>query len=210
MESKPIWKAELLSGTFSTKQRDTLREHLLEAHPLLMCSNGGAKQGNTGSFGWVIATSGKALWESIGTATGWYANSLRSEGIGQLALLVFLETYTTYYQLQNIPPPQSSPSEPWIRIATDNQGLITRIKEALASPTKFAGAGLASEYDVVNEIVEITRRLPIPLVWEHVKGHQDARKKWYELNSMEKLNVQADKHATTGLNADLASQANPR
>jgi hypothetical protein len=26
---------------------------------------------------------------------------------------------------------------------------------------------------------------------------------------MEKLNVQADKHATTGLNADLASQANP-
>jgi hypothetical protein len=105
----------------------------------------------------VIATSGQALWESIGTATGWYANSFRSEGIGQLVLLVFLETYTTYYQLHIIPAPQSSPSEPWIHIATDNQGLITRIKEALTSATKFAGAGLASEYDVVNEIVEITR-----------------------------------------------------
>jgi hypothetical protein len=127
MESLPIWKAELLSGTFSTDQLDTLREHLLQAHPLLMCSDGGAK-GNTGSFGWVIATSRQALWEIIGTATGWYANSFRSEGIGQLALLVSLETHMTYYQLHNIPPPWSFPSEPWIRIATDNQGLITRIK----------------------------------------------------------------------------------
>jgi hypothetical protein len=173
-----------------------------------MCSDGGAKA-NTGSFGWVIATSGQALWESIGTATGWYANSFRSEGIGQLALLVFLETYMTYYQLHIIPPPRSFPSEPWIHIATDNQGLITRIKQGLASATKFAGAGLASEYDVVNEIIEITRRLPIPLIWEHVKGHQDDRKKWYELTSMEKLNVHTDKNATIGLNDELASQANP-
>jgi hypothetical protein len=65
------------------------------------------------------------------------------------------------------------------------------------------------EYNVVNEIIEITCRLPIPLIWEHVKGHQDDRKKWYELTSMEKLNIHTDKNATIGLNAELASQANP-
>jgi hypothetical protein len=55
------------------------------------------------------------------------------------------------------------------------------------------------EYDVVNEIVEITQRLPFPLTWEHVKGHQDDKKQWYELTWMETLNVRADLHATSGL-----------
>jgi hypothetical protein len=168
MDRLPIWKAELLAGTFISHQIDTFREYLLQAHPLLMCSDGGAK-GNTGSFGWVIAIPEKAIWESIGTATGWYANSFRSEGIGQLALLVFLETYVEFYKLQDIPCPPPTPKSPWIQIATDNQGLITRIREGLESKTKFAGAGLSSEYDVVNEIIKITRRLPFPLVWEHVR-----------------------------------------
>jgi hypothetical protein len=69
MDHLPIWKAGLLAGTFTSHQIDTFREYLLHAHPLLMCSDGGAK-GNTGSFGWVIATPKKAIWESIGTATG--------------------------------------------------------------------------------------------------------------------------------------------
>jgi hypothetical protein len=156
MDRLPIWKVELLAGTFTSHQIDTFRDYLLQGHLLLMCSDGGAK-GNTGSFGWVIATPEKAIWESIGAATGWYANSFRSEGIGQLALLVFLEIYVEFYNLQDIPCPPPTPKSPWIRIATDNQGLmITRIREGLESKTKFAGAGLSSEYDVVNEIIEIT------------------------------------------------------
>jgi hypothetical protein len=94
-------------------------------------------------------------------------------------------------------------NQPWIRIATDNQGLITRIKDGLAARTRFAGAGLSPEYDVVNEIIAITQRLPFPLKWEHVKGHQDDKKQWYELTWMETLNVRADLHATSGL--DIAS-----
>jgi hypothetical protein len=73
-----------------------------------MCSDGGAK-GNTGSYGWVIATADKPLWECVGTATGWFANSFRSEGIGQLAYLVFLETFVEYYELKDIPPPKHNP-----------------------------------------------------------------------------------------------------
>jgi hypothetical protein len=128
----------------------------------------------------------------------------------QLTLLVFLEAFAEYYELLDIPPEcKGDRTEPWFRIATDNQGLIDRIQQALETKTKFAGAGLSPEYDVVNEIVEITRRLPFPLTWEHVKGHQDDRKKWYELTWMETLNVRADKNATIGLNAALEVTTNP-
>jgi hypothetical protein len=78
-----------------------------------------------------------------------------------------------------------------------------RIKAGLATTTVFADAGLSPEYDIVNEIIEITRRLPLPLVWEHVKGHQDAVRKWYELTRIETRNVRADTHATTALEANL-------
>jgi hypothetical protein len=170
-------------------------------------AHGGAKN-NSGSFGWVIATSKKFLWECSGIASGWFANSFRSEGVGQLALLVFLETYTTYHQLQDLPRPRPhyhATADPWNRIATDNQGLIARIKSGLAAKTVFAGATLSAEYGVVHEILEITKRLPFPLIWEHVKGHQDKYRKWYKLTWMETLNVGADYHATEG----LATEGNP-
>jgi hypothetical protein len=198
----PPWQTDLLQGIFQANELDRLCQHLLAGTSLLMCSDGGAKQ-HTGSFGWVVATANKLLWECSGRATGWFANSFRSEGIGQLALLVFLEAFATYFQLLDVPLHHCSSSDPWIRIATDNQGLIQRITPELAAPTVFAGAGLTAEYDVVHEIVEITRRLPFPLVWEHVKGHQDDVRQWYELTPMETLNVRADAHATAALEAHL-------
>jgi hypothetical protein len=87
-----------------------------------------------------------------------------------------------------------------IRIATDNMGLIARIQLGLEAKTVFAGAALCSDYDVVNELVISTKRLPIRLTWEHVKGHQDNRKKWYKLTWMETLNVRANVLATEALN----------
>jgi hypothetical protein len=82
------------------------------------------------------------FWQCIGTANGWYANSFRSESVGQLALLVFLETFVDYYQLHDIVTPSLPDSAPWIRIATDSQGLIDQIQSSLATKTTFAGAGL--------------------------------------------------------------------
>jgi hypothetical protein len=67
----------------------------------------------------------------------------------------------------------------------------------------FAGAALCSGYDIVNAITELERRLPVRLKWEHVKGHQDKKKKWYKLTWMEQLdNVRADILATEGLTID--------
>jgi hypothetical protein len=199
IQALPRWKWELLCGAFPTKDYDGLALHLVQATPLWMCSDGGAK-GNTGSFGWVIATSTTILWECLGIAIGWFAYSFRSEGVGQLSLLVFLEAYIQYHQLHDLQlPTQQIDETPQSQIATDNKGLIARILTGIQTTTPFAGAALSVEYDVVNEIVETERRLPFRPTWEHVKSHQDDRKKWYELQWMETLNVLADKHATAGL-----------
>jgi hypothetical protein len=91
--------------------------------------------------------------------------------VGQLAILVFIEVYLDYHQLHDIQIPQfKAVADPWLRIATDNQGLIARIKTGVATKTVFAGAALSPEYDIINEILAIITRLPIKLVWEHVKG----------------------------------------
>jgi hypothetical protein len=156
IDSLPPWKQDLLEGIFRANAVDRLSQHLLQGTPLLLCSDGGAKK-HSGSFGWVIATANTCPWECSGSATGWFANSFRSKGIGQLALLVFLETFFECYQLHDIPVPLPTPSDPWIRIATDNKGLIDRITSGLAAKVAFAGAALNSECDVVNEIVETAR-----------------------------------------------------
>jgi hypothetical protein len=128
----------------------------------------------------------KFVWECYGKAPGWFTNSLRSEGIGQLALLTFLEAYLDYHQLHGLPIPTfREDSLPWLCIAVDNQGTISQIKTGLATKRVFAGAALSPEYDVVHEILAITHHLPFTLTWEHVKGHQDDRKKWYKLTIME-------------------------
>jgi hypothetical protein len=57
---------------------------------------------------------------------------------------------------------------------------------------------------VVHDILEIDyEMLAIPLMWEHVKGHQDDTKKWYKLRWMESLNIQAYKNASISLNTAL-------
>jgi hypothetical protein len=130
-----MWTREVLHGIFKTSNFDSLSQHLLQGDQLWLCSDGGAKQ-NAGSFGWVIATATTLLlWEYIGTATGWYANSFCSKSLGQPAILVFLEAFFDYYQLHDIVIPTFPDSAPWLRIATDNHGLIDRIMSGLATKT---------------------------------------------------------------------------
>jgi hypothetical protein len=59
-------------------------------------------------------------------------------------MLVFFEAYILYHGLQDIPTPMlPTESAPWLCIATDNEGLITRITEGLATKKTFAGAAQA-------------------------------------------------------------------
>jgi hypothetical protein len=99
LDTLPEWQQNLFAGLYLTTGHDSLGQHLLNGDRLFFCSDGGAKD-NAGSFGWVIATATTLIWECSGIAAGWYANSFRSEDVGQLSLLVFLEVYIAYYRLK--------------------------------------------------------------------------------------------------------------
>jgi hypothetical protein len=110
---------------------------------LLLCTDGGAK-GNKGLHGWVIGTKKKLLWECSGPAPGWFTNSFRSKEVGQLAILVFIKVNLDYDQLHDVQLPQfHAAADPWLRIATDNQGLIAHVRMGVATKTVFAGAALS-------------------------------------------------------------------
>jgi hypothetical protein len=134
---------------------DKLGQYLLSGTRLLFCTDGGTKS-IQGSFGWVIATTQAFLWECHGRAPGWYTSSFRSEGIRQLAILVFIEAYLDLHGLHNLPILTfPAKSEQWIRITTDNKGLISRIKTGIATKMVFARATLSPKFDVLNEILAI-------------------------------------------------------
>jgi hypothetical protein len=91
--------------------------------------------------GWVIATATALIWECSGIAAGWCADSFGSEGVGQLLLLVFLEVYIACYGLHGVSTPILPPkTEPWQRIATNDDGLISRITTSTATTTDSLSA----------------------------------------------------------------------
>ena len=81
--------------------------------------------------------------------------------------------------------------------ASDNSGLITRIKESgtVLYPAPFLS--LAPDWDIVNEIEITCEQLQIqhPPTIQHVKGHQDREKEYHELDLISQLNVDADSAA---------------
>jgi hypothetical protein len=76
----------------------SLSECLTQGVPLYFCTDGGALH-HIGSIGWVIATEDDTLWDCTGSALGWNANSFRSEGLGHLSLLVFIQSFLAFHEI---------------------------------------------------------------------------------------------------------------
>ena len=199
------WQHDLLAGAFTSYSLDQLGQHLLSRTPLLFCTDDSAK-GNKGSFSWTMGTNQDLLWGCYSTAPGWFMNSFRSERAGQLTILIFLKVYLDYHQLHDIPTPTPTfliDSAPWLHIATNNEGLISRIQKGMATKTVFTGAVLSPEYDLVHEILSIIHHL-----LSHYAGSTSKDTKTNVRNGMnspewtpaiETLNARADYHASSGL-----------
>jgi hypothetical protein len=204
----PLWEQQLRSYIHPLDASISLSECLAQGIPLYLCSDGGALK-HVGSIGWAIATETELLWDCTGSAYGWHANSFRSEGLSHLSLLTFLNRFILYHQIKVFSPEPILDTalprrRPLLRAATDNQGLLQRIAQAmhrLSSP--FPTDGLRAEYDVIAAITEIVTALPCALHWEHVTGHQDKVIPQDQLTRMEKLNIHADAQATLGLDISL-------
>ena len=164
--------------------------HLLldpSSNPTAVCD--GSVLMSQGTFGWVLATSNppRILMRCSGPAYGSNMDSFRAEAYGLLSLTTFLHQLTTLFQ-QPLPL-----TELWC----DNLAVVNTINRLTTQQhPEFTNDTLRPSWDVLQAIRQNLRHLPF-VTLSHVKGHQDNTTSSNELSFPAKLNVEADKLATS-------------
>ena len=125
LETLPKWQSSLLAHLNSIQTVDRLKQ-LLESGdklPLYLVSDGGAKV-NLGSSGWDLAIGRTIIWTCMGPTFGLEPGSFRAESYGMLSLMLFLDNYLRFFQVQVSDNVEHL-------FYCDNQGLINRIACAM-------------------------------------------------------------------------------
>ena len=149
----------------------------------------GAEKFKCAAFGWVISRSnGHHLVRCAGPVYGAGPSSFRAEGYGFLSMLRFLLRLAEYCD---------TPQLYECTLASNNSGLITRIKDSGTVLYPAPSLSLAPDWDIINEIELACKQLQIqhPPTIQHVKGHQDREKEYHELDLISQLNGNADSTA---------------
>jgi hypothetical protein len=156
------------------------------AAPYTILVSDGSACDKSMSFGWVLSLhDGTVLARCSGPVPG-QELSFRSEGYGMLSEIRFLQHIFEYCHETRAGP---------FRFITDNQGLIRRAITSLAFDDPYPNSTLATDRDVVNEIVTTLKKMSIEHSFQHVKGHQYDKIAYTELPLNAKLNVNADAEA---------------
>jgi hypothetical protein len=101
----------------------------------------------------------------------WLARQL----ISHLPLFVFLKACIAFYSPNIYSPPPTIDAtlprrRPWIRAATNNQGLLKCLAQAIErQKCLFPSDALRAEYDLIIGITTIVEALPLTIHWEHVQ-----------------------------------------
>jgi hypothetical protein len=165
----------------------------------LLTMSDGSDSAGAMTFGWVLALpTGQRLARCAGPTFGSYGSSFRAEGYGFLSVSRFLVRLQEFCQV----------APRWkIQMMTDNAGLLTRITSSLPHLEPFPNSTLQADWDVTNEIIVSIRKLTLPPVLRHVKGHQDSQTAYASLSLEAQLNVDAD--AEAGYYQDLYPAQRP-
>jgi ribonuclease HI len=201
------WQYDLVSRAVATKtHRDSAFELSWACRrpepprspslwPVLVCD--GSVQKDQGTFGWVLAlSSGVVLSTGQGPAYGHAITSYRAEAYGMLSGILYVNSILQFYQ----PRQDALTSAATIRnmrIVCDNEGLITAIKTLLRRKrNEFVNETIGPEWDILQAIDRAIREFGT-VAMIHVKGHQDEGNTNRRLPLLARLNVQADKLATS-------------
>ena len=162
---------------------------LLQNDKLYVVSDGGAIP-KKGSFGWVIGTESEVISQGKGHITGSSIYSFRSEGGGRLAVFCYITRFIMFFGIPLT-------SLPCFNTFIDNKSVLDREREALGG-IRTADT-LRPDFDIIAQLVEVRKRLPLRTKSTHVSGHQDKHKRYDELDRQSQLNVLADELATSAL-----------
>jgi hypothetical protein len=94
-------------------------------------------------------------------------------------------------------------------LASNNSGLITRVKDSGTVLYPAPSLSLAQDWGIINEIEITCEQLQIqhPPTIQHIKGHQYREKEYHELDLISQLNV--DAHSAAGKFQENFSSVRP-
>eukprot|EP00957_Ditylum_brightwellii_P070317 5341649-Ditylum_brightwellii.AAC.1 len=130
----------------------------------------GALDEDIGYFGWAIATYQKILWENRGHVPGHeeYIETLRTEGISNLLLAVFMKHYSIFHEIQI--------NQDQTIHYCDNMGVVSHMKwkemQSIITPNEC----IQLDADVQLQIEHIYVEMEWNIRTKHVKRHQDRPK----------------------------------
>jgi hypothetical protein len=110
----------------------------------------------------------------------------RIQGYGILSLVRFIHQLSVFCNSQ----PQ------WhIKLICDNEGLITRLRDAIQYTSVFPNDTLVPDWDITNAIISTLQSTRLQPLFDHIKGHQDKHVSFALLPLEAQLNVEADHKA---------------
>jgi hypothetical protein len=191
----PDWEREILEEAMEQTSEVALYEALANSDTMAVTDDGAIPELNMRSFGWVIATPRKVLWECKGPVRGIPSQSFCSEGYGRLSLFLFLRRYAEFFRFQ----------QQWtIRTGLDNTSIMQRENKYRQRKMDLPCYSKAPDANVIIQTAEETGRSPnLTYTMEHVPGHQDKKIPFSKLPHMAQLNVLADQLVTAALNQQL-------
>jgi ribonuclease HI len=189
LSQQPPWIQHLLPNLQNNLPYPDIFSVLLDVttNPTAACD--GSVLESQGTFGWVLATSNppRTLLSCSGPAYGHGMDSFRAEAYGILSLVTMLHLLSTQAN-QPLPP---------ISIWCDNQAVVNTVNKIThrKRPT-FPSDTVRPSWDILQAVCTQFRQHP-NLTIQHVKGHQDLQGDVRDLPLPAKLNIEADKLATS-------------
>jgi hypothetical protein len=127
----------------------------------------------TMSFGWKLVSSDETTL-AVNRGPEWGPpGSFRAEAYGMLSAVLCVQHIMLYCNVTD---------SFTMKLVTDNKGLLIRCQQRKQYPDSFPTATLASDWDVVEQIVSLLRQSSINPFFGHVLGHQDDHTAYNQLN----------------------------
>ena len=192
------WEQCLLLGVnFVLSPYEILNELDTPSNKSILTVSDGSVKTNQLTFGWVCGTDNTIFATHAGQGFG-DPTSHRAESWGMLSGALFL--HHLYQYTRGYTPSHSVYYR--ITFATDNNGLVTRIKQRLEYTRPYPNSTLAPDWEIIEQIHQTIKLLPHKMIQiEWVQGHQDPADP--NLTIVARYNIKADNLAS---HAECTSQ----
>lgn len=131
-------------------------------------------------------TTGVDIATSSDTAPGFCTTSFQAEAYGILSRVLFLYHAFCF---------TNTPTSNRIKMFRDSESVMKRLKAILQYEKYYSSATIQFDWDVLQAIVRIIKTFDKRPNINHIRGHQDKKKKYKELSLEAQLKVDANKLA---------------